>query len=50
MLEIDYRDVTALSMMGVTYHLLGDVETAIVKYHEVCSSTSPTPLAIINAS
>ena len=41
-LEIDYRNVTALSMMGVTYHLRGvtndcrsDIEAAIVKYHEV---------------
>ena len=50
MLEIDYRDVTALSMMGVTYHLLGDVEAAIVKYHEVCSLVSQTPLMILNTS
>ncbi|KAI0787967.1 TPR-like protein [Fomes fomentarius] len=36
-LEIDYRNVSALSFMGVTHHLLGNVETAIVKYHEALS-------------
>lgn len=35
-LEIDYRNVNALSFMGVTHHLLGNIEAAIVKYHEVC--------------
>ncbi len=39
MLEIDYRNVSALSFMGVTHHLLGNVETAIVKYHEVSNIT-----------
>ncbi|KAI0349743.1 TPR-like protein [Trametes cingulata] len=36
-LEIDYRNVPALSFMGVTQHLLGNVEAAIVKYHEALS-------------
>ncbi|KAH9945212.1 TPR-like protein [Epithele typhae] len=36
-LDIDYRNVTALSFMGVTYHLLGEIELAIVKYHEALS-------------
>ena len=37
-LEIDYRNVTALAFMGVTQHLLGNVEPAIVKYHEVSTA------------
>ncbi|KAI0325438.1 TPR-like protein [Cubamyces sp. BRFM 1775] len=36
-LEIDYRNVAALSFMGVTEHLLGNIESAIVKYHEALS-------------
>ncbi|KAI8982735.1 TPR-like protein [Trametes punicea] len=36
-LEMDYRNVAALSFMGVTHHLLGNVEAAIVKYHEALS-------------
>ncbi|KAI9066326.1 TPR-like protein [Trametes sanguinea] len=36
-LEMDYRNVAALSFMGVTQHLLGNVEAAIVKYHEALS-------------
>ncbi|TFK88830.1 TPR-like protein [Polyporus arcularius HHB13444] len=36
-LEIDYRNVEALSFMGVTLHLMGNTEAAIVKYHEALS-------------
>nr|VWO99768.1 ANK_REP_REGION domain-containing protein [Ganoderma boninense] len=36
-LDIDYRNVTAISFMGVTQHLLGNVEAAIVRYHEALS-------------
>ena len=45
-LEIDYRNVEALSFMGVTLHLLGDVEAAIVKYHEVRHFRYPRPALI----
>lgn len=34
--KMDPRNQTALAFLGVTYHLLGDVDGAIVKYHEVC--------------
>lgn len=35
MLEIDHRNVDALALMGVTFHLMGWIESAIVKYHAV---------------
>lgn len=35
--EIDPRNTTALAFLGVTYHLLNDIDAAIVKYHEVTS-------------
>lgn len=34
-IEIDPRNRTALAFLGITYHLLEDIEAAIVKYHEV---------------
>lgn len=34
-IEIDPRDTTALAFTGVVYHLLDDIDAAIVKYHEV---------------
>lgn len=34
-IEIDPRNQTALAFLGITYHLLGEIEAAIVKYHEV---------------
>jgi len=36
-LEIDPRNTNALGFLGMVYHLLGDVEAAIVKYHETLS-------------
>lgn len=43
MLLIDYRHVAALSFVGLTEHLLGNLGEAIVRYHEVrlCISTNP---------
>lgn len=35
MLLIDYRHVAALSFVGLTEHLLGNLGEAIVRYHEV---------------
>ncbi|TBU24014.1 TPR-like protein [Dichomitus squalens] len=57
-LEIDYRNVTALCFMGVTYHLLGlaskpelagrHIEAAIVKYHEVRSLFQQLSLLLVS--
>ena len=33
--KLDPRNQTVLAFLGVTYHLLGDIDSAIVKYHEV---------------
>lgn len=35
MLELDPRNAVALGFLGIAYHLLGDLDNAIVKYHEV---------------
>lgn len=35
-LEIDPRHSVALGFLGMVFHLLDDVDCAIVKYHEVC--------------
>jgi len=37
-LELDPRNAVALGFLGIVYHLLGDLDGAIVKYHEVCNS------------
>lgn len=34
-LELDSRNAVALGFLGIVYHLLGDLDGAIVKYHEV---------------
>jgi hypothetical protein len=34
-LEIDPRHSVALGFLGMVYHLLEDVDRAIIKYHEV---------------
>lgn len=34
-LEMDPRHQVALGFMGIVYHLMGDLDKAIVKYHEV---------------
>jgi len=34
-LEIEARHPLAHGFLGITYHLMGDVDKAIVKYHEV---------------
>ena len=34
-LELDPRNAIALGFLGIVYHLLGDLDKAIVKYHEV---------------
>ena len=42
--KMDPRHQTALAFLGVTYHLLGDIDGAIVKYHEVWTeATSSLP-------
>ena len=33
--KMDPRNQTAVAFLGVTCHLLGDIDGAIVKYHEV---------------
>ena len=38
--KMDPRNQTALAFLGVTYHLLGDIDGAIVKYHEVCAEVT----------
>ena len=34
-LELDPRNAIVLGFLGIVYHLLGDLDKAIVKYHEV---------------
>jgi len=34
-LEIDSRSAPALGFLGLVYHLMDDLDDAIVKYHEV---------------
>ena len=34
-LEIEARHPLAHGFLGITYHLMGEVDKAIVKYHEV---------------
>ncbi|KAF8659041.1 hypothetical protein AX16_001914 [Volvariella volvacea WC 439] len=36
-LELDYRNTVALGFLGMVYHLLGDIDKAITKYHEALS-------------
>lgn len=36
-LEMDPRHFTALAFLGKVYHMLDDIDSAIVKYHEVRS-------------
>jgi anaphase-promoting complex subunit 6 len=35
-LEIEPRHAVAISSLGVTHHLLLELEDAIMRYHEVC--------------
>lgn len=44
--KMDPRHQTALAFLGVTYHLLGDVDGAIVKYHEVGTGTTSSSLTM----
>ena len=37
-LELDSRHSIALGFLGLVYHLMGNLDKAIVKYHEVKSS------------
>jgi anaphase-promoting complex subunit 6 len=34
-LELDSRHSIALGFLGLVYHLMGNLDKAIVKYHEV---------------
>lgn len=34
--ELDPRHATALAFLGKVYHLMDEIDSAIVKYHEVC--------------
>jgi anaphase-promoting complex subunit 6 len=34
-LLLDPRNSVALALLGVVFHLMGDIDKAIVKYHEV---------------
>jgi anaphase-promoting complex subunit 6 len=38
-LEIDSRSAPALGFLGLVYHLMDQLDDAIVKYHEVHPST-----------
>lgn len=40
-LELDPRHAVALGFLGMVYHLKGNLDQAIVKYHEV--RITPTP-------
>ena len=35
-LKLDSRHSMALGFLGLVYHLSGDIDNAIIKYHEVC--------------
>ena len=37
-IEMDPRHFTALAFLGKVYHLLDDIDAAVVKYHEVSTS------------
>ena len=41
-LELDSRHSIALGFLGLVYHLMGNLDKAIVKYHEVKSISSHT--------
>ncbi|PCH42219.1 TPR-like protein [Wolfiporia cocos MD-104 SS10] len=43
-LEIDPRNQTALAFLGMTYHLMGNIDAAIVKYHEASATLSIDPI------
>lgn len=44
-LELDPRNAVALGFLGIVCHLLGELDKAIVKYHEV-SATALTYLGL----
>lgn len=35
-LDLDPQNSVALGFMGMVYHLKGDIDKAILTYHEVC--------------
>jgi len=37
-LELDPQNATAYGFLGIVYHLMGNLDKAIVKYHEVRKS------------
>lgn len=46
-LDLDPRHRMALGFMGMVYHLLGEVDKAIVKYHEVRSDSARSCLCFL---
>lgn len=44
--KMDPRNQTALAFLGVTSHLLGDIDGAIVKYHEVFVRGTPFSIKV----
>lgn len=41
-LEIEPRHAAAIASLGVTHHILCELEEAITRYHEVGSPQKPT--------
>lgn len=37
-LQLDPRNAAALGFLGMVYHLMYDLDSAIIKYHEVRAS------------
>lgn len=35
-LELDSQHSIALGFLGIVYHLMGNLDKAIIKYHEAC--------------
>ncbi|KAI0078758.1 TPR-like protein [Panus rudis PR-1116 ss-1] len=49
-LRLDPRNTSALSMLGIVYHMMGDIDAAIIKYHEALSvePINPHVLELLN--
>ncbi|KAF9036148.1 hypothetical protein BJ165DRAFT_1354578 [Panaeolus papilionaceus] len=50
LLELDARHAVAIGFLGMVYHLMGDLDNAIVKYHEALSidPINPHILELLN--